>query len=237
MITILESFLYFTATIRYSAYGVVKLEDENPIHTLGDYSRPSHEGYRNTIELPDGNNVVPLLSDTIRGPHHTQYCMENPEQAFIDYASSRIDEAGVGEVVTRLIFGVKEIDLGEEKVPYWTTLGKRESYAPQPNADGIGARPLTMLKRTSQITIYPSNGKSLEMPSLTYLRVSSYLEGWIDRNRPPKGGDGSLHAKIRLIDPDGEEITRTFQSIPTTRKLSEKQNPYEIIDLDHFHDS
>ncbi|GJT65367.1 hypothetical protein Tco_1016847 [Tanacetum coccineum] len=26
--------------------------DENPIHTLGDYSKPSHEGYRNTIELP-----------------------------------------------------------------------------------------------------------------------------------------------------------------------------------------
>ncbi|GKD86567.1 MAK10-like protein [Tanacetum coccineum] len=31
--------------------------DENPICTLGDYSKPSHEGYRNTIELPVGNNV------------------------------------------------------------------------------------------------------------------------------------------------------------------------------------
>ncbi|GKA32585.1 hypothetical protein Tco_0718952 [Tanacetum coccineum] len=40
--------------------------DKNPIRALGDYSRPSHEGYRNTIELPDGNNVVPLRSDTIR---------------------------------------------------------------------------------------------------------------------------------------------------------------------------
>ncbi|GJR20597.1 zinc finger, CCHC-type containing protein [Tanacetum coccineum] len=40
--------------------------DENPIRTLGDYSRPSHEGYRNTIELLAGNNVVPLRSDTIR---------------------------------------------------------------------------------------------------------------------------------------------------------------------------
>ncbi|GKA41753.1 MAK10-like protein [Tanacetum coccineum] len=40
--------------------------DENPIRTLGDYSKPSHEGYRNTIELPEGNNVVPLRSDTIR---------------------------------------------------------------------------------------------------------------------------------------------------------------------------
>ncbi|GKF62204.1 hypothetical protein Tco_0182258, partial [Tanacetum coccineum] len=40
--------------------------DENPIRTLEDYSRPSHEGYRNTIELPEGNNVVPLRFDTIR---------------------------------------------------------------------------------------------------------------------------------------------------------------------------
>ncbi|GJY69067.1 zinc finger, CCHC-type containing protein [Tanacetum coccineum] len=40
--------------------------DENPIRTLGDYSRPRHEGNRSTIELPEGNNVVPLRSDTIR---------------------------------------------------------------------------------------------------------------------------------------------------------------------------
>ncbi|GJY73776.1 hypothetical protein Tco_0478207 [Tanacetum coccineum] len=39
--------------------------DKNPIRTLGDYSKPSHEGYQNTIELLDGNNVVPLRSNTI----------------------------------------------------------------------------------------------------------------------------------------------------------------------------
>ena len=33
--------------------------------TLGEYSRPSHQGYRNTIELT-GANVTPLRSDTIR---------------------------------------------------------------------------------------------------------------------------------------------------------------------------
>ncbi|GJV60504.1 hypothetical protein Tco_1466604 [Tanacetum coccineum] len=170
--------------------------DENPIRTLGDYSKPSHEGYRNTIELLKGNNVVPMRSDTIRlvqngcsfhglrsedpnqhlkdflklvdsldlnvenmertrlrlfqfsrrdqasnwlehvlstsdrrlielenqvqrlmdahlapkqpiqvnkihssceicnGPYATQYCMENPKQAFVDYASLRTDEVG-----------------------------------------------------------------------------------------------------------------------------------------------
>nr|GFA64229.1 MAK10-like protein [Tanacetum cinerariifolium] len=40
--------------------------DKNPIRTLGDYSKPNHEGYRNTIKLPEGNNVAPLRSDTIR---------------------------------------------------------------------------------------------------------------------------------------------------------------------------
>ncbi|GKC57929.1 hypothetical protein Tco_1085527 [Tanacetum coccineum] len=175
--------------------------DENPIRTLRDYSKPSHEGYMNTIELFVGNNVVPLRSDTIwlvqngcsfhrlrsedpnqhlkdflklvdlldldvqilydhvnpvtrqtidqsaggklrdrnaeeswalledlalydneswndprdfaklvkaialpqdvpstceicSGPHDTRYCMEDPEQAFVKYASSRTDEAG-----------------------------------------------------------------------------------------------------------------------------------------------
>nr|GEU96393.1 zinc finger, CCHC-type [Tanacetum cinerariifolium] len=42
------------------------MENKNPIRTFRDYSKPSHEGYRNTIELLVGNNVVPFRSDTIR---------------------------------------------------------------------------------------------------------------------------------------------------------------------------
>ncbi|GJV09239.1 hypothetical protein Tco_1346895 [Tanacetum coccineum] len=34
--------------------------DENPIHTPRDYSKPSHEGYRNTIELLVWNNVLAI---------------------------------------------------------------------------------------------------------------------------------------------------------------------------------
>ncbi|GJX02822.1 MAK10-like protein [Tanacetum coccineum] len=40
--------------------------DKNPIRTLGAYSKPSYEGYKNNIELPEGNNVVLLRSDNIR---------------------------------------------------------------------------------------------------------------------------------------------------------------------------
>nr|GEY12236.1 zinc finger, CCHC-type [Tanacetum cinerariifolium] len=39
--------------------------DKNPIRTLEDFSKPSHKGYQNTIELIVRNNVVPLRSDTI----------------------------------------------------------------------------------------------------------------------------------------------------------------------------
>nr|GEV00345.1 MAK10-like protein [Tanacetum cinerariifolium] len=65
------------------------LGDENPIRTLGDYSRPSHEGYGNTIEVPDGNNMVPLQSDTIRlvqnGRSFHRLRFENPKQHLKDF--------------------------------------------------------------------------------------------------------------------------------------------------------
>nr|GEU31492.1 hypothetical protein [Tanacetum cinerariifolium] len=56
-------------------------------------------------------------------------------------------------------------------------------------------------------------------------------------DKAPKNGDGAWHAKIRLIDPDEEEFTKTLQLIPTTRKLSERESPREIINLDHFYDT
>ncbi|GJT72064.1 hypothetical protein Tco_1031350, partial [Tanacetum coccineum] len=63
--------------------------DENPIRTLGYYSKPSHEGYRNTIELPEGNNVVPLRSDTIRlVQNECSFCelwSEDPNQHLKDF--------------------------------------------------------------------------------------------------------------------------------------------------------
>ncbi|GKA92449.1 MAK10-like protein [Tanacetum coccineum] len=63
--------------------------DENPICTLGDYSKPSHEGYRNTIELPVGNNMVPLRPETIRlvqnGCSFHRLRFEDPNQHLKDF--------------------------------------------------------------------------------------------------------------------------------------------------------
>nr|GEU85358.1 ribonuclease H-like domain-containing protein [Tanacetum cinerariifolium] len=39
-------------------------------------------------------NKITYSCEIYSGPHDTQYCMENPKQAFVDYTSSRTDETG-----------------------------------------------------------------------------------------------------------------------------------------------
>ncbi|GJR11071.1 DNA-directed DNA polymerase [Tanacetum coccineum] len=47
---------------------------------------------------PTQVNKITTPCEICSGPHDTQNCMENPEQAFVEYASSRTDEAGEGLV-------------------------------------------------------------------------------------------------------------------------------------------
>ncbi|GJR48124.1 zinc finger, CCHC-type containing protein [Tanacetum coccineum] len=82
--------------------------DENPICTLGDYYKPSHEGYRNTIKLPVGNNVVPLQSDTIglvqNGCSFHGLRSEDPNQHLKDFLklTDSLDLDGENRARTRL---------------------------------------------------------------------------------------------------------------------------------------
>nr|GEZ31618.1 hypothetical protein [Tanacetum cinerariifolium] len=335
------------------------MRDENPIRTLGDYSKSSHEGYRNTIELPVGNNV---------------YCMEDPEQAFVEYVSSRTDEAGdsyveilelgkngsafvqgevptkmedpglftlpcslgdskpidtladlgscvniiplylfkklniglledtdhifgladetksypvgivkdvevhigklklfndfyvihikkdpeaplivrrgflatanavidcrmakiaVGEEITRSVFGVKGVDLREEEAPYWPTLGKRESYKPQPRLEGVGAQTPYYARKDFLDCHLPG-----EWEIARDVELNPFKDTLVFRRTVECLGAIPINLKSNiLIDPDGEEFTKTLQSIPTTMKLSERENLMEIIDLDHFYDT
>ncbi|GJY90785.1 hypothetical protein Tco_0505981 [Tanacetum coccineum] len=45
-------------------------------------------------------NKITTSCEICSGPHDTQYCMEDPEQAFVEYASSRTDEARVSKAIT-----------------------------------------------------------------------------------------------------------------------------------------
>ncbi|GJR83944.1 hypothetical protein Tco_0154729 [Tanacetum coccineum] len=84
------------------------MRDENPIRTLGDYSKPSQEGYMNTIKLPVGNNMVPLRSNTIRfvqnGFSFHGLRSENPNQHLKDFLKlvDSLDLDGENRERTRL---------------------------------------------------------------------------------------------------------------------------------------
>ncbi|GJU52271.1 MAK10-like protein [Tanacetum coccineum] len=73
------------------------MEDENHIRTLGDYSKHSYKGYRNTIELPVGNNMVALRSDTIRLGKNATAFISIPLR---DQASNWLERLPVGSITT-----------------------------------------------------------------------------------------------------------------------------------------
>ncbi|GJT18978.1 zinc finger, CCHC-type containing protein [Tanacetum coccineum] len=83
-------------------------KNSNRPRTLGDYSRPSHEGYRNAIELPEGAKVSPLRSDTIRlvqnGCAFHGLMSEDPIQHLKDFLRivDSIDLNGATRNTTRL---------------------------------------------------------------------------------------------------------------------------------------
>ncbi|GJQ95752.1 hypothetical protein Tco_0006891 [Tanacetum coccineum] len=149
----------------------------------------------------------------------------------------------VGEGITRSIFRVKGVELGKEEAPYWTTLGKRESYKSRPRSDGVDAQTPYYARKDFLDCHLPREWEIARDAELNpfkdtlVFRRMDVIKNPINWDKPPKDGDGAWHAKIRLIDLDGEEFTKSLQSIPTTRKLSERESPREIIDLDHFYDT
>ncbi|GJV70232.1 hypothetical protein Tco_1485741 [Tanacetum coccineum] len=129
---------------------------------------------------------------------------------------------------------VKGVDLGEEEAPYWTTLGKRESCKSRPSSDRVGVQTPYYARKDFLDGHLPREWEISRDAELNPFKDTLVFRRM---DKPPKNRDGAWHAKIRLIDPDGEEFTKTLQSIPTTRKLSERESPREIIDLDHFYDT
>nr|GEZ32886.1 MAK10-like protein [Tanacetum cinerariifolium] len=51
------------------------------------------EAHLDSTQLTQVNKIT-TSCEIVSGPHDTQYWMENPEQAFVEYASLRIDKAG-----------------------------------------------------------------------------------------------------------------------------------------------
>ncbi|GJX58713.1 putative reverse transcriptase domain-containing protein [Tanacetum coccineum] len=198
--------------------------------------------------------IVKVRWNSRRGPEFT---WEREDQMQKKYPHLFTNCAPVAE-----IFGVKDLDFGDDNEPYWTTIGKRKSYKTRTSKDGIGAQPPYYAKRDFWNNHSPGEweiARDAEVNPFTDVLVfrkmveflgaipinlkgnmwesKDLIENPIDWNRPPKEGDGAWHIRIELTDPDGEKFDRAFQSIPTNRRLSLKENPSDILNLDHFHDS
>ncbi|GJT18862.1 MAK10-like protein [Tanacetum coccineum] len=138
--------------------------------------------------------------------------------AVIDYRMAKI---AVREGITRSVFGVKGVDLGEEESPYWTTLGKRESYKPRPLLDGIGTRTPYYARKDFLDCHLPGEweiARDAELnpfkDTLVFRRMVEFLGAipinlksnmWesedlikklINWDKPPKNGDGAWHPMI-----------------------------------------
>ncbi|GKA89754.1 hypothetical protein Tco_0811566 [Tanacetum coccineum] len=153
--------------------------------------------------------------------------------AVIDY---RLAKIAMGEGITRSVFLVKGVDLGAQ-TPYYARkdfldchlLGEWEISR---DVELNTFKDTLVFRRMVEfLGSIPINLKSNMWESEDLIKKP------INWDKPPKNRDGAWHAKIRLINPDGEKFTKTLQSIPTTRKLFERESPREIIDLDHVYDT
>ncbi|GKB82895.1 hypothetical protein Tco_0949790 [Tanacetum coccineum] len=84
------------------------------------------------LTQPTQVNKITTSCEICSGPHDTQYCMEDPERAFVEYASSHTDEAG-GKWYT---FKPEQNNLGETYNPSWKShlnLRWRQPQNPQNN--------------------------------------------------------------------------------------------------------
>ncbi|GKD70264.1 zinc finger, CCHC-type containing protein [Tanacetum coccineum] len=79
--------------------------DKNPIRTFGDYSKPSHEGYKNTIDLPDPNQhlkdflkLVDLLD--LDGENRERTRLHLFQFSLRDQASNWLERLPAGSIIT-----------------------------------------------------------------------------------------------------------------------------------------
>ncbi|GKB75865.1 MAK10-like protein [Tanacetum coccineum] len=187
------------------------LEETNHIFGFADGTKSYPVGIVKDVEVHIGK--LKLLND-----FYVLDMKKDPEtpllvgRGFLATANAVIDcrmaKIAVGEGITRSIFSVNETELGV-KPPYYARKDFIDCHLPEE----------WEISRDVELNPFKD--------TLVFRRM----------RKPSKNEDGAWHAKIRIIDPDGEEFTKTLQSIPTTRKLFERESPREIINLDHFYDT
>nr|GEW05009.1 MAK10-like protein [Tanacetum cinerariifolium] len=173
---------------------------------------------------PTQVNRITSSCEIYNGPHDTQYCMENPEQTFVKYASSRTDEAGADGTKSYPVGIIKDVEvhigklkllndfyvIDMKKYPKTALLVKRK-HPTGPSSDGVGAQTPYYARKDFLDCHFPG-----EYEITRGAEINPFKDVLVFRrmNKPPKNRDGAWHAKIRLIDPDGEEFTKPYNKSP-----------------------
>ncbi|GKB65411.1 hypothetical protein Tco_0921597 [Tanacetum coccineum] len=89
-----------------------------------------------SLMLPTQVKKITTSCEICGGPYDTQYCMEDPEQAFVEYAFSRTDEAG-GKWYT---FKPEKNNFGDTYNPSWKSHPNLRWRQPQ-NSQNIFSNP------------------------------------------------------------------------------------------------
>nr|GEX94625.1 MAK10-like protein [Tanacetum cinerariifolium] len=182
-------------------------------------------------------NKITTPREICSGPHDTQYCMENPKHAFVEYASSRTDEAG-GKWYT---FKPEQNNLGDTYNPSWRSYPNLRSCVNIILLYLFKKLNIGLLEETDHIFGLADGTKSypveivkdimVHIGKLRLLNDFYMLDMKKNPETPLLVGKGFLATANIVIDcrmaeiAVGEEITRSIFSVKGTN-LGEEEAPY-----------
>ncbi|GJX00094.1 hypothetical protein Tco_0184007 [Tanacetum coccineum] len=149
---------------------------------------------------PTQVNKITSSCEICSGPHDTQYCMENPEQAFLDYASSRISEMG-NDMISKINL-------------LWKTISEKLDDTPIRNTAGS---PTAQMNFTS--TNYPKKRSFEEDEAKEEGNVNSCTTDYKDHEvtvESEEEFEEETEEEIKEKEEDGPEYFDTF---PTLKEL------------------
>ncbi|GKC27401.1 MAK10-like protein [Tanacetum coccineum] len=210
-----------------------------------------------SLKLLDNFYVVDIKKDPT--------CLLLVGRGFLATANAIIDCKGakivVGEGLNKSTYRAIQQEFCDEEESDWTTVVRRPFYGPRNDDIIIGLKKPCYLEDEYVYMCQPEESYIIRDAELNPFKdhlvfrkmidflgtipinlkgnkwkpESEFDDKW-DWKRPPKESDGEWHVKIEIMDPDGRHFNKTFRTMPTTRKLSSKSNPSDILDLRHFHD-
>nr|GEY18559.1 hypothetical protein [Tanacetum cinerariifolium] len=208
------------------------LKETDHIFRLADGTKSYPVGTLKDVEVHIGK--LKLLND-----FYVIDIKKDPEtpllvgRGFLATANAVIDcrmaKIAVGKGITRLVLGVKGVELGEEEAPYWSTLRNRESYKPWHRSNGVAREDgVTGIRRHRHD---PSSDGVRDLVSVLGRSRGDGVAGIKRRHRDPSSdgvrdlvsvlgrsrGDGVAGIKRRHRDPSSDGVRDLVSALGRSR--------------------